>query len=79
MKVRYVWLFCAANFVASIVYFLKHWNSQRELYWAIIALLNTKIALVLMLGQVVSTYTAIVMSIHQFVFTKTKEGERFVE
>lgn len=78
MRLRYVWLFCIVNFAACGVYFFKHWNAQKELYWAIIALLNTKIALLLMLTQVVSLYTAIVMSVHQFIFTRTKEGERFV-
>lgn len=78
MRLRYVWLFCVANMVAGAMYFMNYWNAQKELYWAIIALLNTKTALVLMISQVISLYSAIIMSIHRFVFTQTREGERFV-
>lgn len=78
MRPLYVWLFSISNLAASIFYFVKYWRAEKELYWAVIALLNTKTALILVISQVASTYTAVVVSIHWFVFNRTKEGERFV-
>ena len=79
MKLIYAWLVCLVNMGVCFYYFMNHWKSQKELYWAVIALLNTKAAVVLIISQLITLYSAIVMSFHSFVFTRTKEGERFVD
>lgn len=79
MRLLYVWLFCVLNLVAAVTYFVKHWSRQKELYWSVIALMNTKTAMILTISQVVSLYSAVVMTIHHVVFKRTKEGERFVD
>jgi len=78
MTPSFLWKYFILSIIVSAAYFHRQWEHQQELYWAIIALLNTRVSLFLVLNLIVTLYTAIVVSIHAYFFGVTKEGERFV-
>lgn len=66
------------NTIFCVAYFSHHLQQSGEFYWSVVAMLNNKVAVLLCLSELVSIYTAFVVSVHFIVFDTTKEGERFV-
>ena len=69
------WIF---SLCLSAYYIHLNWHHQKELYWAMIALLNQKTTVFLSINMLVSTYVLFVVSVHRYFFQSTREGERYV-
>ncbi len=77
-QVKLAWFYLLLSIVGSCVYFWSHWQASRELYWSIVALLNKRLSLLVILNVLVAGYVAVVMSVHQYVFGSVRESERYV-
>jgi hypothetical protein len=78
MNLTLAWSYFLLNTIASGIYFWHQWQLSVELYWSMVAMLNAKPALCLVISQAVSMYCLVVVILHSFVFEDTREGERFV-
>lgn len=77
-QVKLAWLYLLVSVVGTCIFFWSHWQASRELYWSVVALLNKRLSIVLLINLLVASYVAIVITIHQYVFGAVRESERYV-
>ena len=78
MSVAGTTIYFLASVAAICWYTYSEYQVHDEFYWTIIALLKKRLTLVLLLNLVFAVYVSVVSCIHAFVFSETREGEKFV-
>ena len=67
-----------ASLLGGAYHVSSQWQHSKELYWAMILVLNQKMTLVLCLNFALASYTLFVVLVHAFFFEETREAERYV-
>lgn len=75
---KLIWLYSLGSLLSTWTYFYLHWQDSRELYWSVVALLNKRLCIVLLVNLFASAYFTIVVTIHDYVFGVARDSERLV-